>query len=223
MITSHLLSIQVGLPKTRGSDDAVDPMDEQWTSAIFKQPIAGQVWLGKENLVGDAQADRKNHGGPHRPVLAYAAAHYPLWQAELGLSEIPYGGFGENFTIDGLTEEAVCIGDTYTVGAVVVQVSQPRTPCWKIERRWRLPGLLQKVRDTGRTGWYLRVLTEGYVEAGQTVELVERPYPDWNITYVAHLLANGEADPDAQAQLAACEALTPDLRAYFRRRARKKV
>ena len=131
MTASRLLSIQVGLPKTHGTEDAADPLDEQWTSAIFKQPVKGAVWLGKENLDGDEQADRVNHGGPHRAVLMYAATHYPLWQDELGLNDIPYGGFGENFTSDGLAEDTVCIGDMYAIGASVVQVSQPRSPCWK--------------------------------------------------------------------------------------------
>src|SRR5262245_55814153 len=105
MFTPTLLSIQVGMPKRRGVPGSDDPMQHPWQSGIFKAPVDGVIWLGKLNLVGDGQADLKNHGGPDRAALAYSAEHYPTWRAELEQPDLPYGGFGENFTISGLDEE----------------------------------------------------------------------------------------------------------------------
>ncbi len=169
-----LVSIQVGKPRSLGRKDADDPMDQRWRTGFFKEPVAGPVWLGKTNLEGDGQADRRFHGGPDQAALCYSADHYPLWRAELEMPELSHGGFGENFTMERLREETVCIGDTYQIGEVRVQVSKTRGPCWKIERRWRRPGLLERVIATGRTGWYIRVLQEGHVEAGMEIRLLER-------------------------------------------------
>ena len=209
---STLLSIQVGLPRHLGIAGAPDPMDRPWTTSFFKEPVEGPVWLGRTNLAGDGQADRKNHGGPDKAVLAYSADHYPLWRAELNRPDLPHGAFAENFTIAGLTEENVCIGDVYAIGGAQVQVSQPRQPCWKIARRWRIKDLTAQVRETGRTGWYLRVLVEGYVEAGQPVELLERTFPQWTVARASQVMNHRHEDPAAAAELAAC----PSLAAVWR-------
>ncbi len=203
-----LLSIQVSLPRHFGVEGAPDPMDRPWTTGFFKEPVEGPVWLGRTNLVGDGQADRKNHGGPDKAVLAYSAEHYPIWRVELNRPDLPYGAFGENFTIAGLTEETVCIGDVYAIGEARVQVSQPRQPCWKIARRWRIKDLTARVRETGRTGWYLRVLEEGYVEAGMPVELLERPFPQWTVARATEIMHRRNEDREAAMALAACPALS---------------
>ncbi len=118
-------------------------------------------------------------------VLAYSANHYPKWREELDIPELGPGGFAENFTISGQDELTVNIGDVYRVGAATVQVSQPRGPCYKISYRWKRPDLLGRCESNGRHGWYLRVLEEGLVEAGQPYELVERPNPDWSVRRAA--------------------------------------
>jgi len=205
----QLLSIQVGRPRHFGVEGAVDPMDRPWFSSFYKEPVEGPVWLGQTNLAGDGQADLENHGGADKAVLAYAGAHYPAWRMELNRPDLPYGAFAENFTIAGLTEESVCIGDIYTIGDARVQVSQPRQPCWKIARRWRIKDLTARVRETGRTGWYVRVLAEGYVEAGQPVILLERPFPRWTIAQATEIMHRRHDDPDAAAELAASPLLSP--------------
>ncbi|NOZ27173.1 MAG: MOSC domain-containing protein [Chloroflexi bacterium] len=207
-----LVSIQVGLPRRWGDPDASDPMDRAWESAIAKEPVQGPIRLGSTGLAGDGQADRKNHGGPDKAVLAYAAAHYPLWRAELALPDLPHGAFGENFTIDGQTEESVCIGDVYAIGDVRVQVSQPRQPCWKIARRWRIKDLTARVVETGRIGWYLRVLAEGYVEAGMPVTLLERPFPQWTVARAMAVVQNRRQDREAALELASCPVLSQEWR-----------
>ena len=111
--------------------------------------MEGKVWLDRCNLFGDGQADLKNHGGHEKAVLAYSVDHYPDWRIELNHRELPYGAFGENFTIEGLAEKSVCIGDTYVAGDVRLQVSQPRQPCWKISRRWQIKDLAEEYNPQG--------------------------------------------------------------------------
>ncbi len=200
-----LVSIQVGTPRLF---DGSDPARRSWLSAFIKEPVAGPVWLGRTNLAGDAQADLQNHGGPDKAVLAYAAAHYADWRAELGRPELPYGAFAENFTVDGLDERTVCIGDVYAIGEAQVQVSQPRQPCWKISRRWGMEELTARVVATGRTGWYLRVLVEGYVEPGMPVILLHRPFPQWTVARATEVMRHRRERPDAARELAACPLLS---------------
>ena len=211
-----LCSIQVGMATAYGTEAAADEMDRAWVTSFAKQPVAGRIWFGRENLAGNQQADTKNHGGPDKAALCYAAGHYPDWRAELERPDFPHGGFGENFTIAGLSEAKVCIGDTYQIGEVRAQVSQPRGPCWKIARRWRIEDLTARVLASGRTGWYLRVLTEGYVETGQSVALLDRPYPEWTIARVNGIIHH-RGDPDTAA-LAVCPLLASGLRAVLARR-----
>lgn len=210
---SSLVSVQVGLPTRLGTPGAVDRQDRPWTTGFFKHAVAGPVWLGRTNLAGDGQADRRFHGGPDRAVLAYAAAHYPIWRVELGRPDFPEGAFGENFTVDGLDEGSVCLGDTFAVGEALIQVSQPRQPCWKVARRWRMRGLPARVQRTGRTGWYLRVLREGFVAPGLALVLLERPCPEWTVTRATETMRRRIHEPDAATALAAC----PFLSASWRR------
>jgi MOSC domain-containing protein YiiM len=157
--------------------------------------------------VGNAQADTKNHGTPNQAVLVYAAAHYPCWQAELGRPEIGPGGFGENFTVDGLDETTACVGDVYAVGNAHIQVTGPRYPCIKISRRWGIPTLTARVAETGRTGWYCRVLNEGWVEPGVPIELVDRPHPTITVARVNDFGHGRNRDVEAARELAACPLL----------------
>jgi MOSC domain-containing protein YiiM len=182
-------------------------MDRRWETGFFKQAVDGPRWLGKTNVVGDGQADLVNHGGPDKAVLNYAASHYPAWRGELARPDLPHGAFGENFTIDGLSEESVCLGDTYSLGDAIVQVSQPRQPCWKLAWRWRLKELTALVEQTGRTGWYVRVLEEGEVRPGLTLALLDRPYPEWTVSRATRVMRGRRQDPVAAGELAGCELL----------------
>lgn len=210
-MASVLVSIQVGLPRRHGDGDA----SSAWFTAFYKSPVPGPVWLGPTQVAGDGQADPRCHGGPDRAALAYGAGHYPLWRAELGRPDLPYGGFAENFTISGQTEDTVCLGDIYAVGDARVQVSSPRGPCWKIARRWGISDLTSRVKSTGRTGWYLRVLDEGLVQAGDPVILRDRPYPQWTVTRVAAVHRQRHGQPGPARELAACPVLAGDWRAVL--------
>jgi MOSC domain-containing protein YiiM len=212
MTTPLLISIQVGLPTSYGREGADDPMDRPWRTGFFKQPVDGPLFLGATNLAGDGQADLLNHGGPDKAVLCYAASHYPAWRAELDRPDLPHGAFGENFTVEGVTEETVCVGDVYRLGGSVVQVSQPRQPCWKLAWRWRLKELTALVERSGRTGWYVRVLEEGEVRPGLPLTLLDRHYPEWTVSRATRVMRRRGQNPTAAGALAGCEALAASWR-----------
>lgn len=215
MTDATLLSIQVGMPRRMGTPGAEDPQEREWVSGIFKYAVSGPVQLGLRNLAGDAQADLEAHGSVDQAVLFYAAGHYPEWRSRLGKPEMAHGAFGENFTVAGLDEATVCIGDTYVIGTARVQVSQPRAPCWKLSRRNGVPALHLLVQRTGRGGWYARVLQPGVVEAGLPLLLEERPFPQWTVQRVNDVLYRREADPAVRAELATCPLLSPTWRRIF--------
>ncbi len=212
MQESRVISIQVGLPRQLGNANSATRADGPWFSGIGKVPVVSSVWVGPTNLTGDGQADLENHGGPDKAVLVYHAGHYSRWRAELQRPDLPYGGFGENLTVTGFSEENVCIGDIYGLGPVRLQVSQPRSPCWKLARRWQVADLVARVQATGRTGWYSRVLTEGSIEPGLPITLLERPYPQWTVALASRIMARRTHDRDAAAALAACGLLSRSWR-----------
>ncbi len=206
------MSVQVGRPRTLGTPEAADPFDRVWTTGFFKGPVAGPVAVGPLGLAGDGVADTVNHGGPDKAVLAYSADHYTAWRAELGVPELPFGGFGENLTVAGQAEADVCIGDRWRIGTVLLEVTQPRQPCWKLSRRWRVKELSARVVETGWSGWYLRVVEPGEVAAGQGLELVARPNPDWTVRRANRVMHFLKYDPEASAELAAVPGLSASWR-----------
>jgi MOSC domain-containing protein YiiM len=172
-------------------------------------------WL---DLEGDEQADLTVHGGPDKAVCVYSADHFPFWQRALERPDLGAGAFGENFSVTGLAEDTVCLGDVYEVGEAVVQVSQPRAPCWKLGRKWARRDLPKLVLREGRTGWYFRVLQPGVVEPGQTLRLIDRSYPSWTITQVNRLAYAKKSDglQDERRALADCPALAEEWRPSLR-------
>ena len=216
--TPALLSIQIGLPGHFGRADADDPMESEWETGFYKSPVAGPIHLGTTNLEGDGQADLVNHGGADKAVCCYPAAHYDAWRVELDLPDMPFGGFGENFTIAGLSEPDVCIGDTWRAGDVLVQVSQPRQPCWKVARRWKINDLTAQVVHTGRTGWYFRVLTEGPIAPGTALVLEDRPHPDWTVERANQVMYRDRHDFASMAELAAVPPLSASWKQTLRGR-----
>lgn len=211
----RLLSIQVGMPANYGRADATDPHNRPWRTGYFKTPVAEKVFVGQSGIAGDGQADLENHGGIDKAVLAYSAEHYPLWREELHIAEMPPGGFGENLTIAGLDEASVCVGDVWQCGPVVFEVSQPRQPCWKTSRRWRIDDLSRRVIASGRSGWYLRVLTEGEIEAGIEIVLVKRVHPQWTVARANEVLYHRKDDLAAAEELANLPELALSWREIF--------
>jgi MOSC domain-containing protein YiiM len=170
------------------------------------------VLVGREGIDGDEQADRRYHGGPDKAILAYSADHYAHWQSELGM-DLPSGSFGENLTVAGLSEETVCLGDIWRLGSVELQVSQPRQPCWKLSARWGIADLTRRVAMSGRTGWYLRVLQTGQIEAGMPMVLIRRPYGQWSVRRANDAMFGRLEDRVALVELAAMTELAASWKA----------
>ena len=166
----QLLSVNVATPHVLGRLAT----GQRVVSAIAKRPFAGaSIRLNWENLEGDRQADRRVHGGPDKAVYAYPADHWPQWRAEEGRDFGP-ASFGETLTIGGWREDQVCIGDVWAWGEALLQVSQPRGPCYKLEMHAGRAGMIERMRANGRTGWYLRVLRPGQAPVGGPINVVER-------------------------------------------------
>lgn len=178
-------------------------------SAIDKQPVAGPVAVDTLGFDGDEQADTKHHGGPHKAVHAYAIAHMPAWMRELPerAARFRAGAFGENLVLDGATEADVCLGDRWRIGTALFEVSQGRQPCWKLNLRFDVSDMARRVQDSGRSGWYFRVLAPGIVAAGDRGALIARPNPNWSLARVSHLLYHDRMNRPALAELAAIPGL----------------
>ena len=207
----RLASVQVGTPRTVGTPHADDPLERAFTSAIWKSPVTGAVFVGRLGLAGDAVTNTKVHGGVDQALLMYASSHYPVWESELGRPSSP-GAFGENLTVDGLDEDSACIGDVFAIGSVRLEVSQPRQPCSTLARRHQVRDMIAIVRANGRSGWYLRVLTEGTLEAGQPIDVADRPNPTWPVRRAAVVMHARGRDPAAAAELAGCRGLSAGWR-----------
>ncbi len=218
MIVKQIL---VGMPKTVGVKNAANPLDREWTSGIFKEAVTGTVWLSHTNLIGDGQADLKNHGGPEKAVFVYPSEHYSYWHKEHHLGDLKIGSNGENFATEGVTEETMAIGDTFQIGEAVVQVSQPRQPCWKPARRYKIKELALLIQRSGRTGWYFRVLKEGFVEKDQRLQLIDRPCPEWTIARCNEIMHVDKQNIEAAQRLAQCEWLASNWKATLTKRVEK--
>ena len=167
MVEGKIESVRIGTPKPLPYRGKIVQ------SAIFKEEVHHSTYVSLTNLEGDVQADKKHHGGPDKAVCAYAAENYVYFTEKIGQA-FPYGSFGENLTISGLREDTIMIGDIVSIGECTLQVSQPREPCYKIAARHNLFQLPIWIRQTGYSGYYLRVLKEGALKAGDSAVIIER-------------------------------------------------
>ena len=206
-----LLSVNTGLPRE------VIHHGRPVTTGIYKKPAAGAVWLAHLNLEGDGQADLRVHGGADKAVYAYPFEHYAFWAAETGRDDFAYGQFGENFTIMGLLEDVACIGDVFQIGGARLQVSQPRTPCFKLGLRMGDDGFPLRFIAANRTGFYLRVLAEGRVAAGDAIEWIERAADSMSVRDVFRLRHVGGTRED-YARAARLPGLAASWRIAFEKR-----
>ncbi len=207
-----------------------------WRSAILKDEQHAPVVVGPLGLHGDAQKEKKHHGGPVKAVLVYGAAHYAHWlpllgahaaahadtlramSADLDASRVGFGAFGENLTVDGLEEQRVCLGDVWAVGDCLLRITEPRGPCNTLTRRWIRPALLGEVKTTAAAGWYNAVVREGAVRAGDAATLVERVQEAWTMARVFHLVEGRVVARGDVMALHDAAFTPPDLRAKLARR-----
>ena len=191
------------------------PFNGAELSAIQKRPQEGPVQIHAEGLAPDEQADRRVHGGPEMALHLYPLDHHAWWRGEIGdhpLLDEP-GSFGSNLALRGLTEDQVHIGDRFACGTALIEISQPRQPCWKIEHRFGHKGMVAAIVRSGRCGWYFRVIEAGEVAAGESLERVSIGAAEWSVARVFRALVAGKATPEERAALADLAALTPNLRA----------
>jgi MOSC domain-containing protein YiiM len=210
----RVISVNVGQPR---------PV--QWNgrtilTGIFKSPVAGRVRMRTLNLDGDRQADLSVHGGPDKAVYVYPSEHYDFWREELPGTDLPWGAFGENLTSEGWEEYEVHIGDRFRIGTAEVVVTQPRMPCFKLGIKLGREDIVPRFLESGRPGFYLRVLEEGEVGAGDAMERIQEDPHRITVVDVVRLYLDrdGSAGRDLLERAVGVEALSPAWREGFARR-----
>jgi MOSC domain-containing protein YiiM len=204
-----IISLNVGLPRL------VLRNDEPVSTGIFKEPVAGRVMLRTLNLDGDRQADLSVHGGPSKAVYVYPSEHYDFWKREFPEMDLPWGMFGENFTTTGLLETEINIGDTFRIGAAEVMVTEPRMPCSKLGIRFGRADIIKRFLQSERSGFYLAVLKEGEVGAGDEFEPLARDANDVKVSDITRLYARDKHNVDLLRRAIEVKALPESWRSYF--------
>ena len=204
-----IISLNVGLPRE------IVYKDRSIVTGIFKEPVEGRVRARKLNLDGDRQADLRVHGGAEKAIYVYPSEHYDYWRGELPDIKLPWGMFGENFTVEGLNEKKVNIGDRFRIGDALFMVTQPRMPCYKLAAKFRRDDIIKRFLRSKRTGFYLSVIEEGEVSAGDAIELVSKDENNITVTNITQLYVSKGKDQDLLRRAAVLEALPASWRDYF--------
>jgi MOSC domain-containing protein YiiM len=207
-----LISVNVGLPRE------VNWKGRTVSTGIFKKAVTGRIIARRENLDGDRQADLTVHGGLEKVIYAYPAEHYDFWRRELPEVDFKWGEFGENFTISGLSEESLNIGDQFRIGSAIVMVTQPRLPCYKLAVKFNRDDILKQFLASGRTGFYLSVRQEGEVGAGDEVIELSRDGNNVTVADIVRLYLRQSDDPGLLARATQLEPLLESWRKYFQER-----
>ncbi len=204
-----LISVNVGLPRE------VTWKGKRVTTGIFKTAVEGPVELRRHNLEGDKQADLSVHGGPTKAAYVYPLQHYEYWRKELPELAYSWGSFGENFTVDGIDEEYVYIGDEFRVGGAKVVVTEPRMPCFKLGVRFGRPDMVKRFLSSQRTGFYFGVLEEGQVQAGDELELLKKHPDQLSVADVTRLYSTEKTNEKLLKKAISVSALPQSWRGYF--------
>lgn len=210
-----IISLNVGLPRLVLRDG------EPVSTGIFKEPIAERVMMRTLNLDGDRQADLSVHGGPSKAVYVYPAEHYDFWKRELPEMDLPWGMFGENFTTTGLLETETNIGDQFRIGTAEVMVTQPRMPCYKLALKFGRSDIIKRFLQSERTGFYLAVLKEGEVGAGDEFEPLGRDAHDVRVSDITRLYTREKHNATLLRRAIEVEALPESWRGYFQHQLEK--
>jgi MOSC domain-containing protein YiiM len=201
--------VSVGLPRH------VTWQGKPVTTAIFKEPVQGRILLRTLNLDGDRQADLSVHGGADKAVYLYPAEHYDYWRTELSNRDLPWGSFGENFTVSGLLEDAVHIGDRLRIGSAEVVVTQPRLPCYKLGIKFGQPDMVKRFANSRRIGFYVAVREPGEVGAGDAIQLLSPDAHQITVADIARLYLRDTRDVEKMRRALQVEALPEGWRNYF--------
>ena len=206
-----IISINVGRPRL------VMRNREPVSTGIFKEPVTGRVMLRTLNLDGDRQADLTVHGGPEKAVYVYPSEHYAFWKEELPELDLPWGMFGENFTTEGLLETETHVGDRFRIGSAEVMVTQPRMPCYILGIRFGRNDIIKRFLISERTGFYVSVLREGEVGAGDEFELIARNSSGVRVVDITRLYGSEKGNVDLMRRAIATEPLPDSWRTYFQK------
>src|SRR6266404_5340680 len=212
-----ILSLNVGLPRE------VSWQGKLVTTGIFKEPVKGPVILRTLNLDGDGQADLTVHGGASKAVYAYPSEHYNYWRTELPGVDLPWGMFGENFTTEGLLEDAVYIGDRFRIGETEVMVTEPRMPCYKLGIKFGRAEIIKRFLASRRTGFYFAVIREGMVAAGDALKLIGHEQQEISVADITRLYGFESDDVKTLRRAIEVEALPESWKGYFRHRLEKQA
>src|ERR1043166_8349561 len=212
-----IVSVNVGLPQL------VLRNGEPVSTGIFKEPVAGRVMMRALNLDGDRQADLSVHGGPEKAVYVYPSEHYAFWKQDVTDVNLPWGMSGENLTAAGLFETDINIGDKFRVGTAEVMVTQPRMPCYKLGIRFGRTDIIKRFLISERSGFYLSVLKEGGVCAGDEFQLLEKNASGVRVVDVTRLYSSEKRNVDLLRRAIATEALPESWRSYFQERLEKLI
>jgi len=207
-----VLSVNAGLPRE------VEWRAKVVLTSIFKAPVPGRVRVTRLNILGDRQSDLSVHGGADKAIYAYPSEHYAFWRNELPGTDFSWGAFGENLTTEGLLEDRVHIGDRFRAGSAEFIVTQPRMPCFKLGIRFNRPDMVKRFLRSGRTGFYLAVLREGDIGAGDSLELVAEDDSHITVADVVGLYAADAANQDLLRRASELSSLPESWREYFRER-----
>lgn len=207
-----LLALSVGPIKSIGLDNL--------QSGIDKKPVDRPLLLTKTGFIGDEQADKKHHGGPEKAVHHYDFDHYAYWKKELGHKAVfdTPTAFGENLSTSGVSEKNIAVGDIFRLGKAIIEVSQGRQPCFRLNVRFGVTDMSLRTQKSGRTGWYYRVLEEGEVTLQDELELRERRHEDWTIYRIWKAFYVTRNDYDELSQIASLEELSPSWRSLAQKR-----
>jgi len=212
-----ILSVNVGLPRE------VTWQGKVVMTGIFKEPVSTPVMLRTLNLDGDRQADLTVHGGVNKAVYVYASEHYGYWRAELPGVDLPWGMFGENFTTEGLFEEAVYIGDRFRISETEVMVTEPRMPCYKLGIKFGRHDIIKRFLASRRTGFYFAVVRGGMVGAGDAIKLIGREQQEISVADITRLYAFEKDDLKSLRRAIEVEALPENWKGYFRHQLDKQI
>jgi MOSC domain-containing protein YiiM len=211
-----LISVNVSLPRD------VPYRGGTIRTGIFKQPVDGRVMVRRLNIDGDGQGDLKVHGGRDMAVYAYPVEHYAFWEKQLGRHAFPCGQFGENLTVQGFMEGDTRVGDTVQVGGALLQVTQPRIPCFKLALRLETgTDFLKRFLDSGRAGYYLRVIQEGEIGAGDAIERLDPDERSATIEEFLQTYLHGKEDAARLRRVLSSRDLGAGWRDHFTERLRK--
>jgi MOSC domain-containing protein YiiM len=205
----ELISLNVGLPRE------IVYKGHSIVTGIFKEPVEGRVRARRLNLDGDRQADLTVHGGAEKAIYVYPAQHYDYWRAELPDMKFGFGMFGENLTVEDLNEDEVNIGDRFRINKALFMVTQPRLPCYKLAAKFERDDIIKRFLRSGRTGFYLSVIEEGEIGAGDDMELVSKDPNGISVTDITQLYVSKGKDRDLLRRAALLEALPASWRDYF--------